>query len=102
MQEQSNERFVRMTTQPVGRLISRLAVPTIISMLVTSIYNMADTYFVSRINTESTAAVGVVFSLMAILQAVGFFFGHCFARLAPLVCNLIYYFSGRWKNRKLT
>ena len=54
----------------------RLAVPTIISMLVTSFYNMADTYFVGRIGTSATAAVGVVFPLMAIIQACGFLFGH--------------------------
>ncbi len=45
-------------------------------MLVTSFYNMADTYFVGKINTQSTAAVGIVFSVMSIIQAVGFFFGH--------------------------
>ncbi len=65
-----------MTEQPVEKLVCRLAVPTIMSMLVTSFYNMADTFFVGKLNTQSTAAVGVVFSLMAILQAVGFFFGH--------------------------
>ena len=70
------EKYRMMTETPVSRLISRLAVPTIISMLITSIYNMADTFFVGRINTQSTAAVGVVFSLMSIIQAVGFLFGH--------------------------
>lgn len=75
MQEQSNERFERMTTKPVGSLIGRLAVPTIISMLVTSIYNMADTYFVSQLGTSASAAVGVVFSLMAMIQAIGFTLG---------------------------
>ena len=54
-----------------------MAVPTIISMLVTSIYNMADTFFVGMLKSNpATGAVGVVFSLMAIIQAVGFFFGH--------------------------
>lgn len=70
------EKFEYMTTTPVPRLIGELAVPTIISMLVTSFYNMADTFFVGKINTQSTAAVGVVFSVMAIIQALGFFFGH--------------------------
>lgn len=65
-----------MLETPVKRLVCRLAVPTILSMLVTSFYNMADTFFVGKINTQSTAAVGVVFSLMAIIQAVGFLFGH--------------------------
>ncbi len=65
-----------MLEEPVKKLVCRLAVPTILSMLVTSFYNMADTFFVGKINTQSTAAVGVVFSLMAIIQAVGFLFGH--------------------------
>lgn len=73
---QQEERFEYMTKTPVPRLIGELAVPTIISMLVTSFYNMADTFFVGKINTQSTAAVGVVFSVMAIIQALGFFFGH--------------------------
>ena len=65
-----------MTEEPIPRLVCSLAVPTIISMLITSFYNMVDTFFVGRINTSATAAVGVVFSLMAIIQAFGFFFGH--------------------------
>ena len=65
-----------MTTEPVGRLIAMMAVPTTISMLITSFYVMADTYFVGKIDTQSTAAVGVSFSVMAIIQAFGFFFGH--------------------------
>ncbi|MBE6555306.1 MAG: MATE family efflux transporter [Ruminococcaceae bacterium] len=66
-----------MLNAPVERLISHLAVPTIISMLVTTFYNMADTFFVGKLdNTSATGAVGVVFSLMAIIQAFGFFFGH--------------------------
>ena len=62
----------KMLETPIDRLIPSLAVPTIVSMLVTSIYNMADTYFVSQLNTSASGAVGVVFSLMAIIQAVGF------------------------------
>lgn len=66
-----------MTQPPVPKLIGQLAFPCIISMLVTSFYNMADTFFVGMMkNTSATGAVGVVFSLMAIIQAVGFFFGH--------------------------
>lgn len=74
--ENAEEKRVYMTEEPVKRLVCRLAVPTILSMLVTSFYNMADTFFVGKIDTQSTAAVGVVFSLMAIIQAVGFLFGH--------------------------
>ena len=70
-------KFQRMTQPPVPKLICQLAFPCIISMLVTSFYNMADTFFVGMLNnTSATGAVGVVFSLMAIIQAVGFFFGH--------------------------
>lgn len=65
-----------MTTYPVERLVCRMAVPTIISMLVTTFYNMVDTLFVGQLNTSATAAVGVVFPLMALIQAIGFFFGH--------------------------
>lgn len=70
------EKFVQMTTTPVPKLVCSLAVPTIISMLVSSFYNMADTFFVGKLDTQSTAAVGIVFSIMTIIQAVGFFFGH--------------------------
>lgn len=70
------EKFLQMTTTPIPKLICSLAVPTIISMLVTSFYNMVDTFFVGKLDTQSTAAVGIVFSVMALIQAVGFFFGH--------------------------
>lgn len=73
--EQEQKR-IYMTETPVPRLITTLAVPTIISMLVSSFYNMADTFFVGKIDTQSTAAVGVAFSVMAIIQALGFLFGH--------------------------
>lgn len=70
------EKYVRMTTESIPKLVCSLSVPTIISMLVTSFYNMVDTYFVGKLNTSATAAVGVAFSLMAIIQALGFLFGH--------------------------
>lgn len=70
------EKYIQMTTMPVPQLIGSLAIPTIISMLVTSFYNMADTFFVGKLDTQATAAVGIVFSVMAIIQAMGFFFGH--------------------------
>ena len=71
----SQEKFLEMTTAPVERLIAKLAVPTIISMLITTIYNMADTFFIGMISTAASGAVGVSFSIMAIIQALGFFFG---------------------------
>ena len=68
-------RATMMLTAPLQKVIPQLAIPTIISMLVTAIYNMADTYFVSRISTEASGAVGVVFSAMAIIQALAFTIG---------------------------
>lgn len=70
------EKFQWLTTAPLPGLIGRLAIPTIISMLITSIYNMADTYFVGNLGKSAQGAVGVVFSLMAIIQAIGFTFGN--------------------------
>lgn len=70
------EKVAYMLSEPVPNLICRMAVPTIISMLVTTFYNIVDTYFVGKINTQATAAVGVAFSIMALMQACGFFFGH--------------------------
>ena len=64
-----------MLETPIPPLVCSLAAPTIASMLVTAIYNMADTYFVSQINTSASGAVGIVFSVMAIIQAVGFTVG---------------------------
>lgn len=79
------DRHTMLTETPIPRLIWTLSVPTIISMLVTGIYNSADTYFVGRISTQATAAVGLVFSVMALIQALGFFCGHgsgnCLSRL---------------------
>ena len=77
MEDKQEQKFHQMTEAPVGPLIMRLALPCIISMLVTAFYNMADTFFVGMLDSDSaTGAVGVVFSLMAVIQAVGFFFGH--------------------------
>lgn len=72
---EQNQQFLKMTEEPIGKLIATLSVPTIISMLVTSLYNMADTFFVSKLGTSASGAVGIVFSVMAIIQAVGFTFG---------------------------
>lgn len=72
----AEDKYAKMTEEPVERLIMRLAVPTVISMLVSALYNMADTFFVGLLNnTSATGAVGVVFPLMAVIQAVGFTFG---------------------------
>ena len=85
MRAKHPDRHTYLTETPIPRLIWSLAVPTIISMLVTGIYSSADTYFVGRISTEATAAVGLVFSVQAIIQALGFFCGHgsgnCLSRM---------------------
>ena len=60
-----------MLTEPVGRLLFQKSWPTVLVQLITVIYNTADTYFVAKIDTAASAAVGVVFSLMAIIQATG-------------------------------
>ncbi len=70
------EQYKRMTETPVSKLIFSLGIPTVVSMLVTNIYNMADTYFVGTIGTSASGATGVVFALMGILQAFGFMYGH--------------------------
>lgn len=67
--------FKKMTETPIPKLVVTLAIPMIISMLASAIYNLADTYFVSKLGTSASGAVGVVFSLMAIIQAVGFMLG---------------------------
>lgn len=68
--------YNRMTKEPVSKLVITLGIPTTISMLVTNIYNMADTFFVGTLGNSASGAVGIVFGLMAIIQAVGFMFGH--------------------------
>ena len=73
---EQQKKYERMTTEPVSRLVGRLAVPTVISMLVTALYNIADTFFVGQIGPSATGAIGVSYSLMALVQAVGFGFGH--------------------------
>ena len=75
-QLQSEEKYKQMTETPIPKLILRLGIPTIASMLITSVYNMTDTYFVGQLGKSASGAIGIVFSLMAIFQAFGFMFGH--------------------------
>lgn len=74
-QGSSRTQYARMTEESIPRLIVSLSIPTILSMLVTNIYNLVDTAFVGQLGTSQSAAVGVIFGYMAILQAVGFMFG---------------------------
>ncbi len=66
----------RMMHIPVPRLVLSLAIPSIISMVTTSLYNVVDAMFIGRLSTEATAAIGICFAYMTFIQAVGFFFGH--------------------------
>ena len=74
--QQHRDNYTFLTQGPVYRVIGTMAVPTIVSMLVTSLYNVADTYFVGKISTQAVAAVGIVFSVMFVIQAFSFFFGN--------------------------
>ncbi len=68
----SEEQHRRMVETPIPRIVTAMFIPTLVTNLITTIYNTADTFFVSRISTSSAAAVGVVYSLMALIQAVGY------------------------------
>ncbi len=78
MQEAASKetkQYEKMTQMPIPKLVVQLGIPTTISMLVTSVYNMADTFFIGKYGTSASGAIGVVFGLMAIIQAFGFMFG---------------------------
>lgn len=74
-EKMQQQQFQRMTAEPVGKLLLVLSVPTVISMMVTNIYNLADTAFVGSLGTSQSGATGIVFGFMAILQAVAFMCG---------------------------
>lgn len=74
--ERERKQFIKMTQTPIARLIISLGIPTTLSMMVTSLYNLADTYFVSLLGNDAvTAAVGNLLALMSIIQAIGFTYG---------------------------
>lgn len=78
-EELRDEKYHLMTEQSVGSLILKMAVPAIISIMISALYNLADTWFISHIGEASTravAALGVIFSYQMIINAIGFFFGH--------------------------
>ena len=71
-----DEKINYLLNTPIPKLIFKMALPTITIMFVTNFYNVVDTFFINKINTQSSAAVGIVFSFMTFIQAIGFFFGH--------------------------
>lgn len=72
----SEEHYRKMTETPVSKLILNLGIPTTISMLITNIYNMADTYFVGMVGESAQAATGILFTVQAIMQGIAFMLGH--------------------------
>ncbi len=76
MRKKYATQFDKMTRMPVEKLVVILGLPTTISMMVTTFYSMADTYFVGKLGTSATGAIGVAFPLMAVIQAIGFMLGH--------------------------
>ena len=73
--EKKHDQYYEMANAPISHIIPKLAAPTIVSMLISSIYNMADTFFVSQLGTSASGAVGVIFSAMSIIQALAFMIG---------------------------
>lgn len=71
-----DEKYIEMTERPVKLLVCRMAVPTIIAMVTSALYNVVDAAFVGRLSTEGTAGIGISFAYMTFIQALGFFFGH--------------------------
>lgn len=74
-QTTQSAQYMKMTQTPIPKLVLMLGLPTTISMLVTNIYNVADTYFVSQLGTSASGAVGIIFGLMSVIQAFGFMLG---------------------------
>ena len=74
-QQDTNKTLNFMLNEPIPKVVTKMAIPTVISMLVMSIYSLSDMFFVSKLGTSATAAVGIVFSIMTMVQAVGFMLG---------------------------
>ena len=70
------QQYRKLVMTPVEKLIPRLAIPTILSMMITMIYNLVDAYFVGKLGTSASAAIGVVLGVQSIFQAFGFMMGH--------------------------
>lgn len=75
--DKREERRQRMLTEPLRPLLIRTALPTMLGMLVGTVYSLTDTFWIGLLNnTDMTAAVGVVFPFISFVQAVGFWFGY--------------------------
>lgn len=76
MKEKERRQYEKLVLTPIEKLIPSLAVPTVISMMVTMIYNLVDAYFVGKLGTSASAAIGIVLGVQSIIQAFGFMLGH--------------------------
>lgn len=74
--DNTEKHYKYMTETPVVKLIVKLGIPTTVAMLITSIYNLADTYFVGTLGESAQGAIGVLFTLQSIIQAVAYMLGH--------------------------
>ncbi|KFI52692.1 MATE efflux family protein [Bifidobacterium biavatii DSM 23969] len=72
----ADAKYRQMTGSPIRPLILRLCIPAVVSNLVTTAYNLTDTFFIGQLGTAQSGAIGIAFSIMTILQAIGFFFGN--------------------------
>jgi len=69
--QSQEQRRNMMLNDPISRIIPKMAVPTIVAFLINSIYSLADTYFVSSLGTNATAAVSVNASLDQLIMMCG-------------------------------
>ena len=76
MTEKERRQYEKLVLTPVEKLIPSLAIPTVISMMITMIYNLVDAFFVGRLGTSASAAIGIVLGVQSIIQAFGFMLGH--------------------------
>ena len=76
MSEKERLQYEKLVLMPIGKLIPFLAIPTVISMMVTMIYNLVDAFFVGKLGTSASAAIGIVLGVQSIIQAFGFMLGH--------------------------
>ncbi len=76
MDEKERKQYEKLVLTEINHLIPMLAVPTVISMMITMIYNLVDAYFVGRLGTSASASIGILVSVQSVFQAIGFMFGH--------------------------
>ena len=95
-QSTANKTYARMTRAPVPSLVLKLGIPTMMSMLVTALYNTASTYYISYLGTSPVGAMGVVFALQTISQAMGIMIGQgCASQTSRLLGEKAYSHANR-------